>query len=44
MNNKPVFVITFLGIDGAGKTSTINKLKVLLKNKYDEIIIHHLRF
>jgi len=43
MNNKPVFVITFLGIDGSGKTSTINKLKVLLKNKYDEIIIHHLR-
>ena len=43
MNNKPVFVITFLGVDGAGKTSTINKLRVLLKNKYGEIIIHHLK-
>ena len=43
MNNKPVFVITFLGVDGAGKTSTINKLRVLLKNEYGEIIIHHLK-
>jgi len=43
MNIKPVFVIAFLGVDGAGKTSTINKLRVLLKNKYDEIIIHHLK-
>ena len=43
MNIKPIFVIAFLGVDGAGKTSTINKLRVLLKNKYDEIIIHHLK-
>ena len=43
MNIKPIFVIAFLGVDGAGKTSTINKLRVLLKNKYDEILIHHLK-
>ena len=43
MKNNSLLVIAFMGVDGSGKSTIISNLKSLLDEKYDNIIINHLK-
>ena len=43
MKNNSLQVIAFMGVDGSGKSTIISNLKNLLDEKYDNIIINHLK-
>ena len=43
MKNNSLLVIAFMGVDGSGKSTIVKNLKSLLDNKYDNIIINHLK-